>query len=44
MVVRSIFSLVVGASAYTIFFKKFYKKKSGHVKSGDLGHHAIGPQ
>jgi len=36
-----IFSLVV--DAYIIFFKKPYKKKSGFVKSGDLGHHAIGP-
>jgi len=25
--------------AYTIFFKKPYRKKSGLVRSGDLGHH-----
>jgi len=38
-----IFSLVVDASAYTIFFKKPHKKKFGLVKSVDLRHHAIGP-
>jgi len=43
MVMRSIiFSLVVGASMYTIFFKKLHKKKSGFVKSGQ-GPYAISP-
>jgi len=36
-----IFSLVAGASAYTIFFKKSHRKKSGLVNSRDLGHHTI---
>jgi len=40
---HDLISVVVGASAYTIFFKKPHKKKSGLVKSGDLRHHAIGP-
>jgi len=38
-----IFSFVVDASTYTIFFKKPHKTKFGLVKSRDLGHYAIGP-
>lgn len=38
-----IFSLVVGVSEYTTFFKYPHKKKSRLDKSGDLGHHDIGP-
>jgi len=37
-----IFSLVVGAFTYIMFFKKPYKKKSGLVKSGQ-GPYAISP-
>jgi len=36
-----IFSLVVGGSAYTIFFKK---EKSELVRSGDLEHHSTWPR
>jgi len=44
MIMRSIiFSLVVSASAYTIFFKKPHKKKSELIKSEDLGHYATDP-
>jgi len=38
-----IFFFVVGASAYTIFFKNPHKKKFEFVKSGDLGHYALDP-